>query len=1144
VDKYREVIEMPDGSLTFSTALDNKQLEKELSKATKKVEALEKKIAGKESAHNQMAEQLSEINDAAEKARTNVERLQKCLVESQTVTTGTDSSVNLVEALEKKISGKEAEHNQIADQLKKAKDEAVETYENVIRLKKELAKRVAITSAGEPPRGSQQYYGYREALEAQRDITKEIADQEEKLKEKEVIAQELQGKEQEIRFELERQTAELTKHKSVVEDLQNELAEQEAILRQKETEAARLSTKDDDLVAELERQNSELTEQKTIAGEITEELERRAGAEKRSSQFMGSVTKQLETELSRATRKVEALEKKISGKEAERNQIAERLEDAGLEAEEAREKVEQLQRCLEKNQVEGLEKKIAEKGAERNRIAEQLQEANKEAIEALRNVEQLKKELTEKVAITSGPEPPSSSPAHYDYYAAQAMQGEIKQKIADQTEILRQKEAVAQELQEKEQEIRFELERQTAELTKQKSVAEDLQNELTEQEAILRQKEKEAARLSMKDADLVAELERQNSELKEQKTIAREITEELERRADTEKRSSQFMGSVTKQLEKLSSRISRLVPQMFVFSMLTTALRSVRTWMGKVLQTNDEASAAMARLRGALLTMVQPLVSVVIPVFTALVNLITRVVTALASFFALLSGKSLSQTKDAAKALYEQTDALESTGSAAEEAGRELAGFDEINKLSGDTGTEAGGGVSDTSSAPTFDFDSTSTEQDLNRILGIVELIGAALAAWKISSMLGGGLDKFAAALLLVIGTIEFLKGVWDAWENGVSWDNIQKIAVGLTGVIMALYVLFGPFTAGIGAIVGGLTMLVTAFHDAAENGWNLQNTLLAVAGLLMTGLGIAVLTGSFIPLLIAAIAALLLALTVATGHGEELIQGVQDVCEGFLKFIKGVFSGDIGLALDGIGQIFDGLGEIVGAVLSGIRDSILSFLDWLDEKTGGKFSGIINFAKGLVTGFFGGVIEAATGAIDGVKKIFEGLTKFLTGVFTGNWDLAWEGIKDIFKGVWNTIVALLEGAINIIIRGVNFLISKLNTISFDIPDWVPVVGGKSFGISIPEFSEISIPRLAQGAVIPPNREFLAVLGDQKSGTNIETPLATMVQAFKQALGEMGYGGSNEATMVINGEEFGRLVYKYNNRESSRIGVSFAGVRK
>ena len=153
-------------------------------------------------------------------------------------------------------------------------------------------------------------------------------------------------------------------------------------------------------------------------------------------------------------------------------------------------------------------------------------------------------------------------------------------------------------------------------------------------------------------------------------------------------------------------------------------------------------------------------------------------------------------------------------------------------------------------------------------------------------------------------------------------------------------------------------------------------------------------------------------------------------------------------------------------------------------------------------------------------------------------WSRAWDGVKEIFKGVWNGIIGLLEGAVNIIIKGVNWLISQLNKIHFEIPDWVPGIGGNSFGINIPPVNEIEIPRLARGAVIPPNREFLAVLGDQKQGTNIETPLPTMVQAFKQALSEMGITGESTIILEVDGQQFGKAVFRHYNSESRRIGAT------
>ena len=114
----------------------------------------------------------------------------------------------------------------------------------------------------------------------------------------------------------------------------------------------------------------------------------------------------------------------------------------------------------------------------------------------------------------------------------------------------------------------------------------------------------------------------------------------------------------------------------------------------------------------------------------------------------------------------------------------------------------------------------------------------------------------------------------------------------------------------------------------------------------------------------------------------------------------------------------------------------------------------------------------------------------------------------------------------------INWIVDGLNKISFDIPDWVPGIGGEHWGVNIPRanFGRVSIPRLAQGAVIPPNREFLAVLGDQKQGTNIETPLATMVEAFQMALNERGNDTVKEEHYYLDENEVMRIIYKLAKR--------------
>lgn len=622
-------------------------------------------------------------------------------------------------------------------------------------------------------------------------------------------------------------------------------------------------------------------------------------------------------------------------------------------------------------------------------------------------------------------------------------------------------------------------------------------------------------------------------ELDRQKTEAGALAKQLDAANSAAGKMGQAVDQTGAFLDKFTNRIKKLAARVFVFTLITTALRNMRTWMSKAIKTNSEATAAVARLKGALLTLAQPLIEVLIPAFTMLVNVLTAVIGKIAALLSVLSGKTAKQSAEMAKSLYEEQKALEDIGSTADDAAGSLAGFDEINTIqSEDQGGSAGASADEI--VPDFSWMDGIADK-LSKIADLVILIGTGLALWRIGQLLPGVLGQIFALLggilVTVGGLVLFWNGLTDAWENGVDWLNLIEMVGGLAAAVLGLYFAFGPIAAGIWLVVGGLLMLVTAFHDAMESGWNLQNVLMAIAGIVATGLGFAFITGSVIPAVIAGIAALLLAFAVATGHGEELLAGIRTIMEGFIDFFTGIFSGDIEKAVGGIEKIVDGLGIAIGAVIDGVRDTILGLLDWLDEKTGGRFHGIIEFVKGLVTGLFKSIKTTMGGIVDAVKQILSGLAQFIAGAFTGDWDRAWKGVQNIFKGIWNGIVSTLEGAVNLIIDGINWMISQLNKVSFDVPSWVPAIGGKKFGFNIPSVSRISIPHLAQGAVIPPNREFLAVLGDQKSGTNVEAPLSTIEKALENVLTRSGGtgGGDIHITVELDGRVVARQTVKHIN---------------
>lgn len=190
------------------------------------------------------------------------------------------------------------------------------------------------------------------------------------------------------------------------------------------------------------------------------------------------------------------------------------------------------------------------------------------------------------------------------------------------------------------------------------------------------------------------------------------------------------------------------------------------------------------------------------------------------------------------------------------------------------------------------------------------------------------------------------------------------------------------------------------------------------------------------------------------------------------------------------------------------------------------KISDAFTYSAGWAADFSGAVFDA-----------FGGILDYLDGLLTGDWEKVWGGLSTIAQSVIDIMPNVWKDAINKMIDDLNTLISLLNEVKFDIPDW-DIFGdyrGKQFGINLP-----SIPKLAQGAVIPPNREFLAVLGDQTSGTNIETPLSTMVQAFQMALDSRG-DAVREDHYYLSEKELMRVVYKLAKGGEKLNGNSLVG---
>lgn len=269
----------------------------------------------------------------------------------------------------------------------------------------------------------------------------------------------------------------------------------------------------------------------------------------------------------------------------------------------------------------------------------------------------------------------------------------------------------------------------------------------------------------------------------------------------------------------------------------------------------------------------------------------------------------------------------------------------------------------------------------------------------------------------------------------------------------------------------------------------------------------------------------------------------VNDALPKFLNILSSaldVLNATIGIAAPAVEWLWD---RFLGPIAEFAGGNFLSFLDGLH--------GSLEIIAGLLTGDFD---RAAAGAKEAIKSIGDQFSraKNLASLFWGyiKEDFAeaaeWLGthvvapVSRVFNTFLNGLISGVEGFINFFILGINKIIGAVNSLSFEIPE---VLGGGTIGFSIPTIKDVRLPRLATGAVIPPNREFLAVLGDQSSGTNIEAPLSTIEQALENVLNRRGGTGEQTAIMECDKIQFGKLIYRLGNSETARHGVSLTEVR-
>ena len=644
--------------------------------------------------------------------------------------------------------------------------------------------------------------------------------------------------------------------------------------------------------------------------------------------------------------------------------------------------------------------------------------------------------------------------------------------------------------------------------------------------------------------------------------------------------SSEAMANAMNRMEKsanrFSSRLREVVRSALVFTLISQALASLREWFGRVIKTNDEATEAIGRLKGALLTLAQPLVSVIIPAFTMFVNVLTRMIQAISDFVSWLFGTTSETSADAAENLYEESEALESVGAAADEAAGSLAGFDEINTINtkNAAGSSAGGSGLDKIKPIFENFDTLEYKRKIDEITAYVS--GALLALGAILAFSGVNIPLGLALMAAgAIGLVSVIKENWGAMDERLRAAISQVlITLGTAAFVIGAILAFSGANVplGIALMIAGASSLATAaalnWEYIPDNVKRIIIEILNILGVSLLVIGtILALSGANIPLGIAlmALGAASLATAIAL-NWNEVSGNIKNVISEILVYVGASFlalgailalSGvnlPLGIKLMAIGAaslaaaaalnwsaVVDAIRGPIGAILATIS-SILIVLGLILALSGVALPlGIALIAAGAVGLVTVGALNwnAILGKLqevwDSIKKWWNAsVSKYLSLDY-------WKGIgKDILNGLWEGLKSIWSNISNWVSEKVGWIVDQFTgaTSSARSGTFGSTSSGSFGGRSVPSIQSFSIPALATGSVIPPNREFLAVLGDNKQETEVVSPLSTIEQALENVMSRMGSASPQQINLVVDGKVLAKVIVPKINDMTRQAGRS------
>lgn len=535
---------------------------------------------------------------------------------------------------------------------------------------------------------------------------------------------------------------------------------------------------------------------------------------------------------------------------------------------------------------------------------------------------------------------------------------------------------------------------------------------------------------------------------------------------------------VNRAIEKFIKRVKKIALTILVFQFVSKAFRTmiegIKTGIQNYARYSEQFNQKMSEMKSATLNLKNsigaaaiPIVNALAPALTVLCSWLTKAINLFNKFISALSGK-----KTWTRAKEQQVDyaaSLDNTANSAKKAKGALQGFDELNVINSNDSGSSGGGSGGSGGGVDYE-EIPLTEKDFawiekikkifESILPVVVAIGAALLAWKIASFLSDLmkvhpiLGTILSILAIIAGLALAIYSYFHMWNEGVDWQGLIGYILGVSLAFGGLYALFGPLVAGILLIIASAAGLILALKDISENGLNAKNASLLLVSALGLCAGVFMVFGTTAAFVVAGL------LLISAGIADVIQKGV--TLKNGLLIVAGVF-----LSVSAVA------GAVIGAIAALVAGLVLAVIaDWE------------NFKKTVwepMKKWFAELWSDFTKITNGFKKMLDGLTLFVNGVFSGDWEKAWEGIKETFGGAWDGIVGLLKASANLIIGilntvynfvcgVVNAIINGINKISFTTPDWLNYLhegwGGQSFGgFNLQPIQPIDIPYLANGGI-------------------------------------------------------------------------------